>query len=219
MTIDGFHLPPILDPAHADIAIDALRRYFAINAGTPEFSGSRFERFAGGGDRPEAADEFTSDDLVAVTLLSVDVPGQAALRILGDHDPDYRNGLSTLLRQIPTDIELVDASDEVLKTAEKLWSRIRQNHNVGRTKTSKLLARKRPHLLPVIDSVVTTAVGHVPGKHNFYRNLRAALNADNRRLHNHLITLRDEADVGSDISAIRVFDILAWMWGSGRSPV
>ncbi|OBA44033.1 hypothetical protein A5766_00125 [Gordonia sp. 852002-51296_SCH5728562-b] len=185
----------------------------------PEFSGSRFERFAGGGDRVGVTNEFTSDDLVAVTLLSVNIPGQTSLRILGDRDLDYRNGLSTLLRQIPTDIELVDASDEVLEKAEALWSQVRQNHDVGRTKTSKLLARKRPHLLPVIDSVVTTAVGHVPGKHSFYRNLRAALNADDRRLHSHLIALRDKADVGDDISAIRVFDILAWMWGSGRSPV
>ncbi|WP_461665623.1 DUF6308 family protein [Gordonia sputi] len=32
----------------------------------------------------------------------------------------------------------------------------------------------------------------------------------------HLIALRDEAKIGSDISAIRVFDILVWMWGSGR---
>ncbi|GAB33090.1 DUF6308 family protein [Gordonia otitidis] len=164
-------------------------------------------------------DEFTSDDLVALTLLSVNVPGQAALRILGDRDLDYRASLNELLRQIPTEVELVDASDELLKTAEKRWSQVRQNHNVGRTKTSKLSARKRSHLLPVIDSVVTTAVGHIPGKHNFYRDLRAALNADDRRLHNHLIALRDKASIGSDISAIGVFEILAWMWGSGRSPV
>lgn len=40
MTIDGFRLPPILEPEHIDIAIDAVRRYFAIDAvGTPAFSG------------------------------------------------------------------------------------------------------------------------------------------------------------------------------------
>lgn len=219
MTIDGFRLPPILDPEHTDIAIDALRRYFAVAEGIPAFSGSRFERFAGGGDRPGVADEFTSDDLVAVTLLSVNVPGQAALRILGDHDLDYQADLNELLRRIPTDVELVAADSELLKTAEKLWTLLRENYGVGLTKTSKLLARKRPHLLPVIDSVVTKAVGHVPGKHSFYRNLRAALAADDRLLHGHLIALRDEADVGRDISTIRVFDILIWMWGSGRSPI
>ncbi|GAC51045.1 hypothetical protein [Gordonia aichiensis] len=41
---------------------------------------------------------------------------------------------------------------------------------------------------------------------------------DDRRLYNRLVELRDKADIGSDISAIRVFGILAWMWGSGRSP-
>lgn len=219
MSIDGFRLPPILDPEHSDIAIDALRRYFAVVEGIPAFSGSRFERFAGGGDRPGVADEFTSDDLVAVTLLSVNIPGQAALRILGEHDPNYRSDLNELLRRIPTDVELADADERLLATAEKLWELLRDNHGVGPTKTSKLMARKRPHLLAVIDSVVINAVGHVPGKHNFYRNLRAALAADDRRLRGHLIALRDEADIGRGISVIRVFDVLVWMWGSGRSPI
>ena len=124
------------------------------------------------------ADEFTSDDLVAVTMLSTNLSGQAALRILGDRDLDYRAGPSELLRQILTDVELIDASNEVLETAEELWRRIRENHDFGRTKTSKLLARKRLHMLPVIDSVVTEVVGNVPGMHSFYRNLRAALDAD-----------------------------------------
>lgn len=81
---------------------------------------------------------------MAVTLLSVNVPDRGALRILGDHDPGYRTALSELLRQIPTGVELVDASDKVLEIAEDVWWQVHQNHNVGRTKTSKLLARKRP---------------------------------------------------------------------------
>ena len=48
----------------------------------PRYSSSRFEFLAGRGDRPEAANPVTLDDLVAVTLLSVDVPGDVAPQLL-----------------------------------------------------------------------------------------------------------------------------------------
>ncbi|MGB3603201.1 MAG: DUF6308 family protein [Gordonia sp. (in: high G+C Gram-positive bacteria)] len=216
MNVDGMMLPPILSIDRTAAAVEALRRYFAHEGEVPAYSGSRFERFAGGGDRAEVADHFTSEDLVAVTLLSVDIPGPAALRLLGDQEPGYSRRLSDLLSQLPTDVALVDASDDHLSIAEEIWSMVRDNRRVGRTKTSKLLARKRPHLLPVIDSVVIKTVGHVPARHSFYRNLRTVMNADGRQLVTHLEHVRTSAEIGEDISTIRVFDILVWMWGTGR---
>lgn len=217
MTVEGMTLPPILDIKHADDAVATLRAYF-LSDSPPPFSGSHFERFAGGGDRPETADVFTADDLVAVTMLSVSVPGRAALHLLGDYDADYQGELSALLRRLPTNLTLAEAEEEHLADAGKLWSLVYANHGVGRTKTSKLLARKRPHLLPVIDRVVVNTVKHSPRKHNFYRNLRAVLRDDDFRLVKHLAELRREAQLGDDISIIRVFDILVWMWGSGLVP-
>ncbi|MGO1338539.1 MAG: DUF6308 family protein, partial [Cellulosimicrobium funkei] len=32
-----------------------------------------------------------------------------------------------------------------------------------------------------------------------------------RALHRHLVSLRDEAGIGDDISALRVFDVVVWM--------
>ena len=43
-------------------AEDSLRRYFT------DYPGGRFELFAGGGDRSAVAGQFTSDDVVAVSL-------------------------------------------------------------------------------------------------------------------------------------------------------
>ncbi|GAC58498.1 hypothetical protein GOHSU_41_00360 [Gordonia hirsuta DSM 44140 = NBRC 16056] len=215
MAIEGMRLPPILDPGQGELAVEVLTAYFYADP-LPVYSGSRFERFAGGGDRPETRDEFGADDLVAVTLLDVSFPGDAALRILGDTDPDYRDQLSALLRRLPTWLDLVDADEDVLADAEELWSLVRGNRGVGRAKTSKLLARKRPRLLPIMDSVVVKTVGHNPRQHLFYQNLQAALRADNCRLVSHLDEIRKEAGIESDISTIRVFDILVWMWGSGR---
>jgi len=45
-------------------------------------SGAYFERIGGGGDRPEAACQFTAEDLLAVTMLSVRIEGYHALEIL-----------------------------------------------------------------------------------------------------------------------------------------
>lgn len=216
MTIDGMRLPTILDDRSSEQAVAALQSYFAIGV-VPAYSGSRFERFAGRGDRPEVADRITAEDLVAVSLLDVYVPGPAALRLLGDCDHDYHRLVCEQLGAIPTDRTLAGADDDLLECAEQLWSLVRANHRMGRAKTSKLLARKRPHLLPVIDSVVVKTVGHVPGRHNFYRNFRAALNARGGRLAAHLDDLRHRSGIGDDISTIRVFDVLVWMQGSGRA--
>ncbi|MGO1333472.1 MAG: DUF6308 family protein [Cellulosimicrobium funkei] len=40
---------------------------------------------------------------------------------------------------------------------------------------------------------------------------RADPRAHDRALHRHLVSLRDEAGIGDDISALRVFDVVVWM--------
>ncbi|MFF4147785.1 DUF6308 family protein [Streptomyces sp. NPDC001698] len=65
----------------AEQVLGDLRRYFGIGmppGGVP-FTGSRLEHLAGGGDRPEVADRFTAEDLIAVQTLSVTVPASVAL--------------------------------------------------------------------------------------------------------------------------------------------
>lgn len=47
-------IPSILEPTHMDQAATVLATYFNDD-GFPDFSGSRFERYAGGGDRLEIA--------------------------------------------------------------------------------------------------------------------------------------------------------------------
>jgi Family of unknown function (DUF6308) len=208
-------VPSILEPAHIETAAKVLATYFHDD-GFPDFSGSRFERYAGGGDRPEIANTITPEDLVAVSLLSVDIKGHSALRLLGDRDPHHAEQISSLLAQLPTTTELVDATDMHIGIANQLWKVIRQDCKVGPTRTSKLLARKRPHLLPVIDSVVRRELGHTTRHGDFYATLRSHLRDNNQALSTHLREVRDKARIGDDISIIRCFDVLAWMIGSGR---
>jgi hypothetical protein len=103
-------LPVVLaDPRHA---ADLVHGYFEgrrEDDRTPFYTGAAFERFAGGGDHPLVANMFTADDLVAVSMLSVQVPPRAALRILLD-DAD---SLSAYLADVPADVDLADADEAV----------------------------------------------------------------------------------------------------------
>ena len=205
----GLTLPATLTPAGRTYAVAYLRDYFAPVSASSGYTGSRFERLGGGGDRPGVADEFTPEDLVAVTVLSVEVPGRAALEIL-EH---RRSRLHELLRQIPTDLNLVDVEPDTITKAWAPWrldTELRLITGLGPTTVSKLIARKRPRLIPVYDSVVQDLVRPVGG---FWASLNGALRADDRALQKQLIALREKSGIGQDISPLRVFDVVAWRTG------
>ncbi|NNM45392.1 DUF6308 family protein [Knoellia koreensis] len=199
-------LPPRLATQDDTGAVTALRQYFGLTGQEP-FTGASFERLGGGGDRPEVRDQLTPEDLVAVTMLSVDVDPRAALAILGP----LRGDISALLGKLPTGLDLVDVEGSSITPewpAWKLWSRLHDLPNVGFVTASKLLARKRPRLIPVYDTVVRERVGRPD---DFWMSLHGALQENDHALHRRLLSIRDEAGVGADISALRVFDIVAWM--------
>lgn len=186
-------------------AVRFLRRYYAD--GHPGFSGRHFERLGGGGDAPAVKDRFTSDDLVAVTMLSVQVPPHTAWAILEEKSA----ALADLLRQIPTDVDLVDVDPEEIGPtwpAWQLWESLRAMEGIGWVTAGKLLARKRPRLVPVYDDVVRDVVRPTG---SFWQALHLALNTAD--LHQHLLDLRDESAIGEDISPLRVFDVVTWMVG------
>ena len=192
-------------------AVVDLRRYFGIGMPPSEatFTGSRFEHLAGGGDRPEVADRVTAEDLVAVHTLSVTVPAPVALNIL-----EGRLGvrLSGLLQAIPRDIYMVDADLSVLadgSPADQAWHLLCAQHGVDWVIAGKLLARKRPRLLPVYDKVVRCALGRP--RPSFWLALHAALRVDDRALHRQLLALRQVAGVPETVSALRVCDVAVWM--------
>ncbi|WP_144679680.1 DUF6308 family protein [Cellulosimicrobium sp. TH-20] len=198
-------VPPVLTPRLRDEAVKHLRRYFGPVGGTTGWAGSRFERLAGGGDRPETVDRFTADDLVAVSLLSVNVPPHGAIDLLETRADEF----AQLLAEIPHDVELVDLESIPDDWAPgRLWEALPDIHGIGWVTAGKLLARKRPRLVPVYDTVVRAAVQPTA---SFWEALRAELRADDRALHRHLVSLRDEAGIGDDISALRVFDVVVWM--------
>lgn len=206
MTIPWLSIPLTLTAEGRDQAIDYLRSYFAPRTTTSGYSGSRFERLGGGGDRTAVASELTPEDLVAVSLLSVDVPGAAALAILEDR----QDLLSSLLGKIPTNRHLADVDPpEIVNTwpAWRLESELLSIYGLGPTTVSKLIARKRPLLVPVYDTLVAGLLKPIGG---YWAALNAELRRNDSALQRHLISLRAEAGIGDDISPLRVFDVVAW---------
>ncbi|MFF4557895.1 DUF6308 family protein [Streptomyces sp. NPDC001422] len=189
-----------------------LRRYWAdLPGGAPAYTGARFERLAGGGDHPEAANHFTPADFIAVATLSVDVPVRAALHLLEPPNPGSR-----LLLHIPADLELAEAGERHIaesSPAWRLWRSLRDVDGIGPVSAGKLLARKRPRLLPVYDSVIKKVFERPPTDLSFWSDVRCALRADGRRLAAHLEDARDVSGIGEDISILRVLDTAAWLHG------
>lgn len=170
--------------------------------------GSRFEHLAGGGDRQKVPDIVTADDLIAVQTLSVRIPAQAAVELL---EGSLGVRLSELLSGVCFDIDLVEAEaadlDEGLP-AHTAWRVLCDQPGIGWVTAGKLLARKRPRLLPVYDQVIRCVLGRPK---SFWLDLHGALRADNHALHRKLVALRQSADFPATVSALRVCDVVLWM--------
>ena len=81
---------------------------------------------------------------------------------------------------------------------------------MGPTTTSKLLARKRPRLVPIYDSVVASVYG-IPDSRGYWRAMRTLVKTDN--LWQRADQLRVRAGLSPLITPLRVIDIVVWMHG------
>lgn len=206
--------PVLIDPAVlmrylGDGAVGRLDEYFHSGM----YTGGQFERFAGGGDRPATVGAFTSDDIVAVSLLGVRIPGRAALQVLDVQTKE----LNALLGKIPARVDLWLAEEEIVgpdSAADQLWTRLVDLPGISWVTAGKLLARKRPRLVPVYDRVVRAALGRTH-EDGWWRPLRAVL-SENDELINKLTHLRERSALGDDVSLLRVLDVSIWMREYGQ---
>lgn len=201
-----------LDETQTDWNRRAAEDYFA------SFSGRWFDVIA---DRDKPY-EITERDLVAIGMLSVSVPGHTAAWILGPG----RQEISECLEQIPTETPIWGVDEADLgpdSPASQLWSRLqegcwptdKEDNGIGWVTAGKLLAAKRPHLIPVYDRVVKDYLG-VPTD-QFWMPLRSELETPEQRL---LIDSRiSGASVlqpeGLELSLLRRIDIILWIRGKG----
>ncbi|MBK5221560.1 MAG: hypothetical protein JJE52_01520 [Acidimicrobiia bacterium] len=183
--------------------------YFEGKGDPVPYAGSRFETY-----RPSDPGAIEPADLLAVTFLSIQITLKrgltpaAILRL--DRD---RATISELLQQIPTGRPLGDLSSDEFEThlgsdspATRLYELLR-GLGLGRVTTYKLLARKRPELLPIRDSVMESVVGKSkPWWKPWWEAMQdpAVLAA--------IDSLKSDAGShAKDLSRLRVADIALWM--------
>lgn len=159
------------------------------------FAGATFDHLA-----PNPRDDFAASDVLAASLLDVPFRPRAVRSLLGDNT----RGHCALLGAVRDDVDLWDASDDDLAPAYDLWAWVRTLDGVGPTRASKLMARKRPRLIPVVDRVVRE---HVPLGDDSWVSFRDALRD---------VILRDRIeelrpDGLSGISTLRLLDAALWM--------
>lgn len=200
-------LPTCLSTEDNAQAISYLRTYYAAPAGGG-YTGARFDTWDPSGTRAFSEDVFTSDDILAVSFLSVTVPARLAIDLVHDR----RNHFSDLLRAVGSDRDLADEEEPITgdHPGYVLLRELRQYEDVGATTASKLLARKRPRLRPIYDSVVARVLGD---NTHFWEPMRLMLREDNRALHERLLALRGSAGLPDSVSAIRILDVVTWMEG------
>jgi hypothetical protein len=168
------------------------------------FAGSTFDALA-----PVEPDRLTPSDLLATGLL--DVPfGPRAVRVLLEDECEV---LEQQLARIPHDVDLWDATDEQLAPAYDLWASLKvslKRLGVGPTRRSKLLARKRPRLIPVVDSTIRAALEIGQGDDSWHV-LRRALREDDDALVELIEGLRPDGLPPGTVSTLRILDAALWM--------
>lgn len=178
-----------------------------------KFEGRLFEPFQAAENAPN---RFSAADLLAVSLLGVDVPILAACSILETEAGEFK----TLLSKIPFGpIESLsgpsfEATLGELSPAYELWNLLRRNGDgqrkwgIGPTTASKIMARKRPYLIPIQDSRVDRITARAPHEDSWrcwWTELTSNPDLMARATElKHLTGLRQ-------LSTLRILDVVLWM--------
>lgn len=215
-------LPDILNDQNVKAAAELLRRYYLEPDKKGLLStGSYFDEWAGRGDG-ETRNVITDSDAGAVSMLSVTVPAKA---LVGLAEPETAARITELLKQIPTDEPLSSLSREkaaALLTgsgpAALLWEELRSTKDnrwgIGATTASKIMARKRPHLIPIWDEVIGQVIGKRSSKDqwmNWHRLL-----TDGTGLPERLAEIHRLSEVEQPLSELRIMDVVLWRYGKDQ---
>ena len=192
-----------LQEAEGSHAKSSLEAYFYKQA----FTGSSFETFCG-----KDHYKFTAEDIVAVSMLSVNIPPSASRWILGAG----QRRLVELLQDIDPYLSIESPEADLTKdhTAWKLWKEIHELWGVGETKTSKLLAAKRPLLFPIFDRHVAKALRLSPD--HYWQRWQIFMRSQDGK-ETKLIIKQIAQDLDKPhLSTLRLLDIVIWMQQHGH---
>lgn len=180
-----------------------------------KYTGARFDQPPFVGTPPN---QFVYVDLLAPATLSAELKGRSVTAIL-----DQADDLSGLLEALPDpEVHLVDTTDADLEPLWELQNFLdsRKVPGVSQTRMTKLIAQKRPLLMPIRDRFVNQALGIVRDD-PLTVHLRDALREipDLITRLEHLAGLVADAG-GPTIGYLRALDVVLWMaaWGDRQVP-
>lgn len=186
---------------YPDAALNTARSYFT------ERSGRYFDEIARQGN-PYRLD---GSEVAAATCLSLRFDHERVARLFSIADL-----IENELAHIPTDLHLWDAPDEFLDVGSPLanaYALIDGLEGFGTAYTSKILAAKRPHLVPIRDHDVSRLMGD---PRRWWRPWRAVMSQSDLRL----ILERIRADLHlPHVSLLRVADAVLWEIAVGGAPM
>ena len=115
---------------------------------------------------------------------------------------------------IPTDVAISDPAASALigpaGPAVAAWHLLEDQYDMGWVTAGKLLARKRPHLIPVWDRVVRCGMGYPPPK-AVWPWFHERLSAEDGALTRALLAVRESAGVSASVTPLRKLDVIIWM--------
>lgn len=211
-------LAPIFEDSER--AAGYLAHYYTSHEARHTPRGGRFFEKIGEGSQ---ADRFTPQDLLAISALSVDVPAHSIETILKSQT------LKDYLAEIPTDRDIWhDDVEQFLVeggAADEAWHFLKDIYDIGNVIAGKLLALKRPRLIPIYDKIVrqelkppssyfwlsmrmTLAEGDGPAFRELVETVRAAAIVERAEDHD-FVAVRSIAS----ISTLRVIDVVVWEFG------
>lgn len=152
------------------------------------------------------------DDLLVVGFLDEAFNAEAASKVLIED----RGAYERLLHGIPPDQDIwessADVSDESL--ASEIWRRLKSINGVGPVRAGKLLARKRPRLIPIFDSVMDKVVQAPSGR--YWLSMQEALRDDDLRT---AVNGVRPPWLSPAVPTLRVLDAALWMNNSQSGVV
>ena len=209
MPAPQLHLPRTVASDQTERAVDLLQLYFKSR----KFIGSQWDGFDPSGTRAASANVFTSDDVASAALLNTPVPGHAVVHLL----ITQRERFSELLRAVGPDRDFIDVDPDPsgpdMAPVYELYEALEALPKIGPTIASKLVARKRPRLFPIIDAELRQTVFQETRKDGYVGRalLHADFSAQERTMWQRLESYRCAAALPAEVTTLRVFDVLAWM--------
>lgn len=196
-----------------DQAVHQLERYYRVES---NFAGATFANL-----EPNDPHRITATDLLATTMLSVDIPPVAVRRLTGETSIAAR--ATELLGMLEPQLDITDGEAHVVAMSE-LYELVKSSlHKVTHATSnawvtaSKICARKRPHLFPVRDNDVMKVLG-LKGSYPDDWPVFSALMADEEltsRMDDLVaqVVTKQGVDVGDKNMRLKHLDVLLWMRG------